>query len=161
LSAKPREKEPSESELDFETIREPWNKYSLMDGSNLKLRFVLLKVKRTVAENKVSYTIKSQTLIEAYNVPNNLRGPKAKAPVPPSELKSAKKQEVGFSTIFEEWCEYMVEDGARIRAKCSLMEVYRTDKANMEGEPIYLTHHSTTVNIKPPKNLVPQKQGEE
>lgn len=128
-----------------------------MDGSNLKLRYLLQKVKRTVTENKVSYGLKSQILVEAYNVPANLRGPKAKQPVPPNELKTAKKQEVAFSTLFEEWCEYMVEDGTRIRAKCSLLEVHRTDKANIEGEPVYLTHQSTTVNIKPPKSLVPQE----
>ena len=96
-------------------------------------------------------------MVEAYNVPESLRGPKAKRPIPPRELKSAKKQEIAFSTLFEEWCEYVVEDGARIRAKTSLVEVHRTDKANMDGEPIYLTHQSNTVNIKPPKGLVPQR----
>jgi len=157
LTARRRQDEPSEIELDFEIIREPWNKYSLTDGSNLKIRYILQKVKRTVVENKVSYGLKSQALVEAYNVPANLRGPRAKGPVPPNVLKSAKKQEVAFSTLFEEWCEYMVEDGTRIRAKCSLVEVHRSDKANVDGEPIYLTHHSTTVSIKPPKSLVSPK----
>lgn len=128
-----------------------------MDGSNLKLRFVLKKVRRTLTEENLNYALKSQNLAETYNVPADLRGPKAKRAVPPSELKSAKKQEVAFNTLFEEWCEYIVEDGTRIRAKSSLVEVHRTDKANMEGEPIYITHQSTTVNIKPAKSLIPQK----
>lgn len=157
MSGKRRKRETSETELDFEVIREPWNKYSLMDGSNLKLRYVLVKVKRTVTENEVNYALKSKNLVEAYNVPANLRGPKAKKPIPPSELKTAKKQEVAFTTLFEEWCEYMVEDGARIRVKISLLEAYRTDKANVDGDPIYLTHSSTTVNIKPPKSLISPK----
>ena len=114
---------PDEVELDFEVIREPWNKYNLSDGSNLKIMYILLKVRRIIAEpKKPSYSLKSQTIVEAYNVPLELRGPPAKVPVPPNELKSAKKQEVGFTTLFEEWAEYLVEDGTRIRAKCSLVK---------------------------------------
>jgi hypothetical protein len=64
-----------------------------MDGSNLKLRFTLLKVKRRISQQgKPSYNIKSRTDVEAYNVPPNLRGPPAKVPVPPEELKSAKNK---------------------------------------------------------------------
>ena len=149
--------EPSEAELDFEIIREPWNKYSLRDGSNLKLRYVLLKVKRVSAQNKTNYALKSRNLIEAYNVPLNLRGPPAKVPVPPTELQSAKKEEIGFSTLFEEWCEYIVEDGTRIRAKSSLIEVFRTEKTNPEGEPVYIANQGVTVNIKPPRSVLPQR----
>lgn len=116
---------------------------------------MLLKVRKVVAGNKTNYALKHQNLIEAYNVPPDLRGPPTKGPVPPAELNTAKKQEVGFSTLFEEWCEYMVEDGTRIRAKLSLLEVHRTDKTNMEGEPIYVINSSMTVNIKPSKTLMP------
>ena len=150
---------PEEIELDFEVIKEPWNKYNLTDGSNLKLRFTLLKVRRTmIQQGKPNYSIKSRIDVEAYNVPQNLRGPPAKVPVPPEELKKAKKQEVGFSTLFEEWAEYLVEDGTRIRAKTSLVEAFRTDRTNPDGEPIYLANHSVSLTIKPPKSLMFQPQ---
>jgi hypothetical protein len=55
-------------------------------------------------------------------------------PVPPTELQSAKKEEVGFSTLFEEWREYIVEDGTRIRAESSSIEVFRIEKTNLESE---------------------------
>ncbi len=111
-----------EVELDFEVVKEPWNKYNLMDGSNLKTKTVLIKVKRTMPEQgKPSYGIKSQNIVTAYNVPDNLKGVPSKGGVPPEELKSAKKQEVGFSTLYEEWAEYLVEDGTRIRMKSSLI----------------------------------------
>ena len=148
-----------EIELDFEVIKEPWNKYNLMDGSNLKMRFILLKVRRTMAQQgKPNYSIKSRNDVEAYNVPDNLRGPPAKFPAPPDELEKAKKQEVGFSTLFEEWAEYLVEDGTRIRAKVSLVEVFRTEKINPDGEPIYIANHSVSLTIKPSKSLMLQQQ---
>jgi hypothetical protein len=150
-----------EIELDFEVIKEPWNKYNLMDGSNLKTRFTLLKVKRTMAQQgKPSYSIKSRNDVEAYNVPDNLRGPAAKFPVPPDELKKAKKQEVGFSTLYEEWAEYLVEDGTRIRAKVSLVEVSRSERTNPEREPIYLANQSVSITIKPAKSLMLQQPDE-
>lgn len=149
---------PDEVELDFEIVKEPWNKYNLVDGSNLKMKYILKKVRRRIPEQgKPSYGLKSQNLIEAYNVPKSLRGPPAKVPLPPSGLKSAKKQEVGFTTLIEEWAEYLVEDGTRIRAKCSLIEVFRTEKTNPEGEPIYLANHSITLNIKPSKTIMSLK----
>ena len=96
-----------EVELDFEVIKEPWNKYNLMDGSNLKTKTVLMKVsRRTPEQGKPSYNIRSKNLVTAYNVPDNLKGPPAKGPVPPQDLKSVKKQEVGFSTLYEGWAEY-------------------------------------------------------
>lgn len=146
---------PDEAELDFEVIKEPWNKYNLIDGSNLKTKTVLIKVSRTMPEQgKPNYGIKSQNLVTAYNVPDNLRGPPAKGPVSPEELKSMKKQEVGFSTLYEEWAEYLVEDGTRIRIKSSLVEVSRSERTNAEGEPIYLIGNSLNVVIKPPKSLM-------
>jgi hypothetical protein len=145
-----------ETELDFEVVKEPWNKYNLIDGSNLKMKYILLKVKRTIPEKgKPSYAIKSQNIVEAYNVPENLRGPPAKVALPPEELKSAKKQEIGFSTLFEEWGEYLVEDGTRIRAKLTMVEVFRTERTNPDGEPIYIVNNGVTINIRVPKNLLP------
>lgn len=150
---------PNEIELDYEVIKEPWNKYNLIDGSNLKVRYTLLKVRRTMPQQgKPNYSIKSRIDVEAYNVPENLRGPPAKAPVPPEELNKAKKQEVGFSTLFEEWAEYLVEDATRIRAKVSLVEVFRSERSNPEGEPIYIANHSVSITVKPPKSLMRQQE---
>jgi hypothetical protein len=149
---------PDEVELDFEVIKEPWNKYNLTDGSNLKLRYVLTKVRRKMAEkSKPSYALKSQNVVESYNVPINLLGPPAKVPLSPDELKSAAKQEIGFTTLFEEWAEYLVEDGTRIRVKVSLLEVFRTEKTNPDGEPIYIANHSMTLTVKPSKTLISQR----
>ena len=150
---------PDELELDYEVIKEPWNKYNLVDGSNLKMRFTLLKVRRAMPQQgKPSYSIKSRIDAEAYNVPENLRGPPAKTPVSPEELNKAKKQEVGFSTLFEEWAEYLVEDATRIWAKVSLVEVFRSERSNPDGEPIYITNHSMSITIKPPKSLIRQQE---
>jgi hypothetical protein len=65
---------------------------------------------------------------------------------------------VGFSTLFEEWAEYLVEDGTRIRAKASLVEVFRTEKINADGEPIYIANHSVSITVKPSKSLMLQPQ---
>jgi hypothetical protein len=51
----------------------------------------------------------------------------------------------------EEWNEYMLEDGTRVRIKSTLTKVSRTDKFNIKGEPIYLVEGSNMLEIKSPK----------
>jgi hypothetical protein len=86
---------PEEIELDFEVVKEPWNKYNLMDGSNLKLRFILLKVKRIMPQQgKPNYSIKSRVDVEAYNVPE-------RSPIKnPSSTRGIAKGEKARSGLF-------------------------------------------------------------
>lgn len=139
-------------ELDFQVLREPWNKYHLKDGSYIKSRHVLQKVKKREATEqgeKDTYGFESKDLIVTYNAPENLKGPPSKAPITPTEL--SKGEEVGFDIISEEWNEYVLEDGTVIRIKNTVVSVRRTDKTDRNGDPIYIVQHSRLLGVKPRK----------
>lgn len=142
-----------ETELDFEVLREPWNKYNLRDGSNIKSRYVMTKVKKreptSKEDEKTAYGIEGQNITITYNVPEELEGPPSKQRYGPRELsRSIVEDDVGYSTLSEEWNEYIVEDGTRIRVKDTIVKVSRTNKTDKNGDPIYLVQHSTLVDVR-------------
>ncbi|MFQ5710202.1 MAG: hypothetical protein ACE5GD_00330 [Candidatus Geothermarchaeales archaeon] len=80
----------------------------------------------------------------AYNVPKNLKGEPSTKPHPPEELKSSiAAPDSGYDTLSEEWNEYFVEDGTKIRIKDTVARISRTNKYNKDGDPIYLVDHSS------------------
>lgn len=141
-----------EFELDFEVLREPWNKYSLRDGSSVKSRYILMKVKKresTKEGEKTAYGVEGQNITVIYSVPPELKGPPSKRTYTPQELSSSiVVDDVGYSTLSEEWNEYVVEDGTKIRVKDTVVKVSRTDKSDKNGDPIYLVQHSTLVDVR-------------
>lgn len=143
---------PKEVELDFEIIREPWNKYSLNDGTHIKSRYILIKLKKkepTSETEKPSIGVEGRNVVVTYNVPQNLKGPPSKHIYPPEELrKSIVQDDIRYTTIYEEWNEYIAEDGTRIRVKQTMTRVGRTDKADKNGDPIYFVDHSIMVDVK-------------
>ena len=48
--------------IDFEIIKEPWNKYQISDNSILKTRTILMKVLRKMNRDKPDFRIDAQTL---------------------------------------------------------------------------------------------------
>lgn len=146
---------PRESELDFEILREPWNKYSLKDGTNVKCRYILTKVKKREPENekeKPTYGIEGQNVSVIYNVSADLKGPPSTVTYSPPELASSiKEDDVGYDTLSEEWNEYIVEDGTKIRLKGTVVKVSRTDKTDRNGDPIYIVQTTLMVGIQPRK----------
>lgn len=141
-----------ELELDFEVLREPWNKYSLKDGAYIKSRFILLKIKKrepTQEGEKLQYGFEGQNLTVVYNVPEHLKGPPSSTPYSPQELAQSKKEDVAYDTISEEWNEYILEDGTTIRIKDTVVAISRTDKVDKNGDPIYMVEHSQILGVKP------------
>jgi hypothetical protein len=142
-----------EHELDFEVLREPWNKYSLRDGSNVKSRYILTKVKKREPDKKeggkVAYGVEGQNITVTYNVPEELKGPPTRQTYSPQELsQSIAEDDIGYSTLSEEWNEYIVEDGTKIRVKDTIVKVSRTKKTDRNGNPVYLVQHSTLVDVR-------------
>lgn len=51
-----------ERSIEFEIIKEPWNKYPLQDNSVLKTRTILKSVGRIIRKSKVQYLVDAQDL---------------------------------------------------------------------------------------------------
>lgn len=142
-----------EAEIDFEVLREPWNKYSVEDGSYLKARFVVTKFKKrepTTAEEMLQYGVEGKNLMVAYNVPDELKGTPSTRTYSPEEIRENLK-DMRYSIVFEEWNEYVLEDGTVMRIKSSATEIARTDKFDRNGDPVYFVNTSQILALKPRK----------
>ncbi len=142
------------TDIDFDVMREPWNKYELGDGSILKTKCILTKVHKrlTIGEKTASYGLDSQNVIVVYNVPPNLKGEPSKQTYGPKELESSIVQDdIRYTTISEEWNEYIAEDGTKVRLKSTVTKVSRTNKFDKNGNPRYLVRTSVLPQVKPPR----------
>lgn len=138
--------------VDFEILKEPWNKYEIADGSIVKTRFVLKKVEiQNLAENKSNFNIDGQNLSVVYTNPE-LKGTPTNLLYSPIEIKnSVVKDELRYNTLAEEWNEYLLDDGTRLRLKSTVTKVSRTSKYDKFGDPIYLVDSNAIMEIKRPK----------
>ncbi|MEM3526431.1 MAG: hypothetical protein QXV37_03365 [Candidatus Jordarchaeaceae archaeon] len=145
------------TDLDFDVLREPWNLYQLEDGTILRVKYVLTRVVRQRDNmDRIGYAFKGQNVVSLSHFPKELKGPPSPSPrmYTPEELQSAiVNDNVRYSTLEEEWNEYVTEDGANIRVKITVVKVSRTNKTDNEGEPIYLVATSLLPQVIPPKKL--------
>ncbi len=140
-------------EMDFEVLREPWNVYQLEEGPILKIKYVLTRViKRREDGGRFGYAFKGQNVVAFSHIPPELRGEPTRAIYSPMELQaSIVNEDVRYTTIAEEWNEYLAEDGTKIRVKLTVVKVSRTNKRDVDGEPIYLVQTSLLPQIQPRK----------
>ena len=71
---RPMEKEIED--VDFNVIKEDWNEYSLKDGTKLKIKLVLVKVKRSNKYDQFGeplYMVQSQNIVKVAEVPDELK----------------------------------------------------------------------------------------
>ncbi len=63
-------------EVDFQTRKEDWNEYQLMDGSTVKIKLVVSEIFRVLdefdAERNPVYVVRSQNVLRTRS-PDNLR----------------------------------------------------------------------------------------
>lgn len=144
----------SHKTIDFEVLKEPWNKYEISDGSVLKTKFILKKIQvKELSEKKANFNIDSQNLTVIYPA-TELKGEPDNKAYSPVELKKAvKKEDLRYNISQEEWNEYLLDDATRIRVKTTVIRISRTSKFDKVGDPIYLVDTSAIVDIKRPKPL--------
>jgi len=143
----------TEREIDFEVLREPWNKYELEDGAYIKSRYILTKFKQSGPDKqgRIKIGIDGQTITVVYNAPQSLKGTPFTGRYSPQEIKEAIEKEVSYKVISEEWNEYITENGSKIRIKDDVIRISRTRLKDKNGDPIYFVEHSTLVHGTPPK----------
>jgi hypothetical protein len=72
------------------------------------------------------------------------------------ELKAAIIQnEVRFVMISQDWNEYVVDDGTRIRIQPIILRVAKTSKFDGRGMPTYMVDTQATVQIQPRHSQLP------
>jgi len=142
-----------EVEYSFEVIREPWNIYELPDGTLLKVKHVLKRVfKRRDPEGKISWETDVQAIITLSHVPEKSKGPPSTTGYSHEQLLSQiVERDITYKTLSEEWNEYILEDGTKLRMKFTVARISKTDKFDRRGEPIYIVEHAMLPRIIPPR----------
>jgi hypothetical protein len=147
--------------LDFDVLKEIWNKHELADHSFLKVKVVLITISRASEQQQgqgsapvqQKYDFGFQQIVV---VLTNERGPPDNRQYTPAELQaSVIKDDIRFNTVTQDWNEYVVDDGTRVKIQPIIMRVAKTSKFNNRGEPIYWVEINMTVQVKPPKSLPP------
>lgn len=137
-------------EVDFEVIKENWSRYSLREGSLLRIRSPVVKIFRAKQKDQFGRTgyVTSGTNIVDVICPSHLKGkPSLDIRVTASDIL----QELEFEPITEEWAEYLLKDGTKIKIKPVVTKVSKTSKYSQFGDPIYIVDSQTVVKVEEPK----------
>jgi hypothetical protein len=140
--------------LDFEVVKEIWNRYELADNTVLKVKVILTAVRKADPSQasepnaKGGYTMDFQNVIVLLSNERGLPDPRV---YPPQELQAATvKEDIRYTTMSQEWNEYMTDDGAKIRLQPLLLRVNKTSKFDAKGQPIYTSEMNINIDVKPP-----------
>lgn len=137
-------------ELDFKTVREEWMHIILEDGTLIRFKSVLTRVFDTGqrdAVGEVIYRIDSQNVVVA-RAPEELKGLPSEFVPPIHEIaKKRKPTAVKIKAIVgDDWNEYELEDGSRIRIKTIVTKVLRLDGFyDAHGNPVYIIQSQMVV----------------
>ena len=137
-----------EKEVDFEVLEEPWARYKLKDGTTIRLRIPVVKIFESLKKGPLGYPnfrIASQSLVSAL-VPETLKGE-------PSDTKEVKPEDyIEESKIIqrleETWQRYKTEDGWIIKVKPFVRKIFKSNKYNNEGEPIYSVDWQVIIDVE-------------
>jgi len=70
----------------------------------------------------------------------------ASLPAPPTG------KTVPFEATKEEWNEYLLDDGTRLRVKLVVTKILRTNQIDPEGNPVYVITSQNVVGVYRPSN---------
>ena len=101
--------------LDFIVTREDWCRYDLSDNSILKVKVVLTKV----------YKNQGQLMCEIspiHVILTNEKGDPDPKTYSAEELKTSINGDIRFTTVIEDWNEYVVDDGTTIKNSTTTFE---------------------------------------
>ncbi len=128
--------------LDFIVTREDWCRYNLSDNAILKVKVVLTRVYKQQGQLYSNFQ-------PIYVILTNERGAPDSNIQSLQELQSSIVRKVSFSTITQDWNEYVVDDGTTIRIQPIVTKVVKTSKFDPKGFPIYLCDIRGNMETKP------------
>lgn len=133
--------------LDFEVLKERWGKYTLDDGSTLKIRFILTNV-RTFKENeKIRYNTTIQNIQTIYAGDRLMGKPDLTVFTIETLQKNIEKNDLSFDPIEIPSNEYLLDNGTKLKAFAQVIRIDRTSCKNSLGEPIYMVSTNVTINF--------------
>jgi len=137
--------------LDFEVVKETWNKYSLRDGSILKTRIILKSAWNFEKDGKKNYSCDIQNFTIMMCVPS-LQGEKNQTKYTKEQIQNGiEVEDSRYDTISYEASEYLLDDTTRILIHSNITKISRTNLYNARGDRIYSVELQASITITPPK----------
>lgn len=137
---------------DFETEREIWNRYELIEEAQIKAKAVLVKV---VERKDLKNPRVNQIGIESKNLVTVLpskyyrlqSSPNPRLPSP-RQIADAERIDVSFDQLSEDWNIYRLEDGRKLKLKLVVTGIVRLKGLyDISGIPIYDIGSTVIFNI--------------
>ena len=136
---------PPVKEVDFMILKEDWSRYLIDDGTELRVRVVV----RKIIEAGMGDFGYPNFAVEAMNAISALCPDKLKRPQSTSfNAKTDPKVEIGFRIHEEKWQEYQTTSGYKVLVKPVVVKVFKYDKYNTLGEPIYYASVQSVTNAE-------------
>jgi hypothetical protein len=129
--------------LDFMVTREDWSRYDLSDNAILKVKVVLTRVYKQQGQLYSDFQ-------PIYTILTNERGIPGSNISSLQELRSSIVRDIHFTTITQDWNEYVVDDGTTIRIQPIVTKVVKTSKFDPKGFPVYLCDIQGNMDMEPP-----------
>lgn len=134
-------------EVDFLVLREDYSRWLVHDGTAIKAKIVVRKIffnpQKTPEGYPAGMTLDTMNAVAAI-VPPSLRGKPSFEPYNPQTDKGT---EMKFEEQEIKIQEYMTTNGFRIEIKPVLTKIFRYNKMNVYGEPLYNIILQTISNI--------------
>lgn len=150
--------------IDFDVVREEWNKYKLEDGIIIKSKFVLINfmleksleelIKEAKKKSKKGMGISLQSKnIMGVEAPIKLRGIPSSSYTPQELQASIIKKDVDFEVIKERRNEYKLKNGMIIKVRHSPLEISKSSKFDSQGLPIYMVNSTADIGFVFPEEI--------
>ncbi len=137
--------------LDFEIVKEPWNKYGLRDGSKLKTRVILESAWYFEKDGKKNYSVNIK-MVTVMLCDVSLQGEKNQTKWTEEDLiKNIEVENSQYDTISYEVNEYILDDNTRVLIHSTLGGISRTKVYNADGDRIYNINAQASIQVTLPK----------
>lgn len=135
-------------EVDFVVLKEDYSRLLIHDGTIIKAKIVVKKIFFNPQITPEGYP--SQVGIDTINsisaiVPESLKRQPSSEHL---DITKDKGEEVKFEEQKIEMQEYMTPNGFKIMVKPVITKIFRYDKYNIYGEPIYNVNIQAITNIE-------------
>ncbi len=139
-------------DVDFKVINEDYSRFRLDDRTVIKAKVVVKKILFSILKSPEGYP--SNFGMESINaitalVPVKLKRNPSQTPFNPNVDKG---REIGFEEQEIITQKYMTDTGFRITVKPVVTKVFKYNKYNLTGEPIYNVKMQPITNIEKIKN---------
>jgi len=138
------------SSMEFEIVKEPWNKYQLRDNSILKARHILTSVRRTIRrDGGHQYDSDTQSIVVVHADPG-LKGNTNPDQISRDEIsKSIEVEDMPYDSLANEANEYVLDDRTKIIMHVNIINIARSGLKDQHGDPVYDIRFGVHLVIKP------------